>query len=290
MILNNTALLAIFSGIIGAFAGILARKILIRTEYGPMDFIPVNFLFTTVIFLFFFPWFWNFHPGPSSFYWLVPALGFDFLANSVGFRGAAEVKASTYSIIVAFSPLITILLVAVIGKDSLLSFPLIAGSMVIIAGLLLTVLGSKGTDSADWHSPRKLVKPLLAMFFLGIGVYFNKGFLQSGEISSYSYLLIRYSFMALSMALVFRPKKWKQCIVISWKKILLRSGIIVLQFWSLTQALLLGNVVVVSSLANSTPIFVALFSLLMGFERPKKIELVGIAVAALGIMAIIYFR
>ena len=287
-IFSNVVLLCLVSAVFGAFVNILARKILIHPEYSTEDFLPINFLFTFTTLAVLAPWFWKFHPGPTTYYWMGTMLLVDFFGNWFGFRGASKVKASTYSLVMAFSPLVTIALVAVTGGKATLSLPMVAGVFGVIAGLGMVSWSAAGGGSIrdDW---RLLYYPITAMLIMGVGVYLSKHFLQSGDISSYSYMFIRYAFLLVSMALVFRPKKWKVCLRLSWRRIWGRSMLVIVQWWSLSQALLVGNLVVVKSLTDSVPIFVAIIALISGFEKPKRLELVGIIIATVGIMTIIRF-
>lgn len=285
-LVNNVILLSLISALFGAFVNIMARKILVNDKYSFIDFLPVNFFFTLVILLVIVPWFWHFIPGPYTYYWLIVMLLVDFAGNWLGFKGLSQLKASTYSLIIAFSPLVTIILIGILDGASALSFFVVLGSIITIIGLVLVIKSKNGSSTS---SNKSVLISVAAMILMGIGVYLNKHFMVSGDISSFSFLVIRYTFLFISISMVFRPKKWQTCIALNWKLILTRSIFVIVQWWTLSQALLVGDVIVVKSITDSVPIFVAIIGILTGFEKPNKLEAFGVIIATLGIMAIIYF-
>lgn len=254
--------IAIASAFFASIGNILARTLLksLRSQ----DILAINFLMMASLLLLISPGFYKF-----DFTWVAAGLValvaiIDAVANYFYFKAFEETEASVATPMLSLAPGFTFLFGFLFLNE------VVSPSMYIIA---ITIIGLIIYFSSDWKNFRKfrastLVPALTASVLFGISAIPAKMLLDTFEaVNAPTLYMFRAGLVGL-LAVLFFGFTIPNLTVTQYRIIFVRSIFVIAQWVLLYMALSLGSSGVTVTLANITPIFVFLLSMVFLDERP----------------------
>lgn len=276
----TAAALAAVSAMTGALANLLARRI---NRFAPTrDFLAANFALMFILLLPAAPFFWRLELRLEAVAILITAALIDLAANYFYFRSFEALDAVTASSVLALSPAIALFFVPLFRFGQELPFSGYAGILLVSIGLIvLSRAAAPEGGAARLTVPRAIWLPFAAALFYGVNVFVIKLLFTNNYTNPYTYYLLRALIVAVVWYFVFRPSH-------SWftrSALLFTAGrliVVIAQWMALLAALNLGNPASVKALADSSPLFVLVFSGLITRERVRPMQAVGALIVVAG--------
>jgi drug/metabolite transporter (DMT)-like permease len=269
--------LGIMSAIFGSFANVSARYIMGFTT--TKNYISFNFALMFVLLLPFAPIFFSIKITIFSLALIIGASLIDGLANFLYFRSFEVDDATTASALLSLSPLFSLLLLPVFGKNQTVNPLNITGIIIVVAGIITLNSGMKRTPITDTAQSQKsmiirLLTPIGASFLFGANIYLIKYILAHEFTNPFTYYLVRALVIAIIMWTVNRPiNGWitkKRILIVS-----LRSVLVIIQWMLLLYALSLGNPAIIKALSDASPLFVIVLAVIFLREKVTVPKIIG---------------
>lgn len=259
--------IAIASSLFGAVATILARTLL--KDIKSKDILGINFLTMAGTLVLLSPLFYHFEATAVSMGLVLLIAIIDTAANYFFFKTFEKTEASIAAPILSLAPAITFLFGWIFLSDTTgIREYVLAGAIII-----LVVIFSADRKNFSSFKIETLTPALLSSFLFGLSSIPSKYLLSTlHAINAPTLYMFRAGFIALLALLIFNF----QINNISQRQFRIifgRALIVIAQWILLYTALTIGNAGVSVTLANITPIFVLLLSILFLKEKPtvKKI-------------------
>ncbi len=276
----TAAALALISSIAGAFANLLARRVADFAQ--ARDYLAVNFGLMFILLLPAAPFFWQLELRLEALAVLLAAALIDLAANYFYFRSFEALDAVTASSILSLSPAVSLFFVPIFQMGLGVHWSGYAGILLVSAGLvLLSRAPLKDPSMAPLRSTKAICLPLAAALLYGLNVFVIKLLFQNNWCSAYTYYLLRALFVAGIWYILFKPDhSWltRGTLWFSAGRVV----IVIAQWMFLLAALNLGNPAGVKALADTSPLFVLIFSGLVMGERINKWKVLGVLVLVVG--------
>ncbi len=264
---HNFTLIALASAVFGAIAMILARVILKALPAKAM--LSSNFLVMTLILLCLSPFFYKFHLTILSLT-LVFAVGLiDTAGNYFYFKTFEKTEAGIAAPVLSLAPFFTFALSWLLLSDYVPAKTLFMASGIIISIIIFS------TDFRNFKAYRSatLIPALCSSVLFGLTAIPSKYLLDNlHAINAPTLYLFRAAIIALSAMLLF-GLRITHISTRQYGAIVLRALVVIAQWILLYTALAQGSAGVSVTLANVTPVFVFIVSILFLHEKPtlKKV-------------------
>lgn len=264
----TAAALAILSSIAGALANLLARRV---ARFAPArDYLAVNFGLMFGLLLPAAPFFWRLELRLDALAVLLAAALIDLAANYYYFRSFEALNTVTASSLLSLSPAVALFFLPLFRMGADIRWYGYAGILLVSAGLVLLSRGAaKGVPIPGSRSVRAVWLPLAAALLFGLNVFVIKLLFQRGWCNAYTYYLLRALIVAVVWYILFKPAHGWLTRATLWFT-LGRLVVVIAQWMFLLAALNLGNPAGVKALADTSPLFVLVFSGLVTGERIHK--------------------
>ncbi len=276
--------MALLSALGGALANLLARTLLRQTTLSAifgLNFALIFALAASLCAVLFFP-----RGLTPALGWLALAIGLDAAANYAYFQSFARLDTLTASILLALSPLFTLLAAPFLSPISLpLGWFQILGVVLCSGAVLVLTQAQNAAPSllpARPHpAPSALAYPLVAAALFGLSLYPTQHLFAAGYTNPPTYYLIRAAVITLLAWPLSRPR-WRGLPAGLVRGLALRAAVVIAQWLVLLYALEGAAPAVVKALADTSPLFVLGLSLWRG-EKPTRTQVLSALGVVLGV-------
>lgn len=274
-------LMAILSAGTGGAANILARKFSGLASANGL--LIVNFALMTLLLLPAAPFFFKFEFTQQAIVIFLFAAMMDAAANLAYFKAFEKLPAVIASLILAVSPVVTLVFQPVFSPGTKIDGLMIFGIFLASGGLMLLARSRNGNGSAGIYKRQHLIWPALAAGLFGLNIYPIRYLLQEDFTNPYTYYLLRAPLIAISAWLVLRPKfDW-----VTGRRLLAISGrlvFVIAQWLLLLSAIEIGNPSVVKTIADTSPLFVLVLAGIVLHERVTNWQILGVLMTVGGMV------
>lgn len=257
-------LIALGSAFMISIVNVLLKKL--YQQASSRELAPLNFIQIVIIMAVFMPFFYSFKPSAYVLAIMLIICILDSLANYFYFKSIEYGEVSYVSIFMSLSPVFTLLIFTILVD--FVSIRTLIGILGIICSIYFLNLNDK----------KNLLEPFLNLtknrnyygiinaFLVGCSAVMVKLLFSTNAINPPTFFTIRCTFVLVAMIIFLKPR-WALITKQIFLESLMRSFFVIGNFLLYLYAVMYGNVVVVTTLVNTYPIFVIIFSYLLFKEK-----------------------
>ncbi|MBI3032286.1 DMT family transporter [Candidatus Woesearchaeota archaeon] len=260
----NYTFIAILSSLFAAIANILARTLL--KDISTKDILGINFLIMSATLLLFSPSFYYFKVTPYSLFLLLTIAAIDLIANYFYFKSFENAEASIVTPLLSITPMFAFFFGWMLIGDAVSIKQLLLGTAIV--GLIIYFSFDFSKKTKLTGESKGILYAIIASLLFGLSAIPSKILLSKLEaINPLSLYMLRGAIIGLLAIMIFKVDLSK--ITPSHFRIIVVRGLFVITQWALLYfALFKGKVGVSITLANITPIFVFILSIIFLKEKP----------------------
>lgn len=259
--------IALISAFFGGIANILARTLL--KDLKARDILGINFLTMGATLVLISPLFYKFNATLLSFSLIILIALIDTLANYFYFKTFEQTEASIATPVLSLAPAFTFFFAWLVLGDVVSWYTYFLALLIIF----FVVIFSLDFKNIRASRAATLQPAIISAILFGISAIPSKILLTNLDaINAPTLYMFRAGFIAL-FALLFFNFSVRHITSKQYRVIFFRGLFVIAQWVFLYYALARGNAGVTVTLANITPIFVFIFSIIFLSEKPtlKKV-------------------
>jgi len=251
---------ALCLAIVNVFLKKLSEKVSSR------ELAPISFFLAFITMLIFSPFYFHFEYSLRMVIILFMIFIFDAIANYLYYHAIENCEVTYASVFMSLSPVFTLLIFTIFINAVSLK------TLICIIGIILSIYVLNLDHRSSLIEPFVSISKdkhylgLLNAIFVGVSAVLTKVVFSEAIINPPTLYLFRSLIIFFIISIMFnpRPKKINFNIIISaWVRVLF----IIANFLLYLYAILLGNVVVASTVSSIYPVFVLIFSYFMFKEK-----------------------